>query len=54
MTGKEAYEEDVRRSPLYHDGSPRKVWDQLSEAVQWSWNRNPTPREYNGKAQATS
>ena len=53
MTGKEAYEEDVRRSPLYHDGSPRKVWDQLSEAVQWSWNRNPTPREYNGKAQGT-
>jgi hypothetical protein len=51
MTGEQAYEEDVRRSPLYHDGSPRKAWDQLSEAAQWNWNRDPTPREHAGKAQ---
>lgn len=54
MTGKEAYKEDVRRSPLYHDGSPRKAWDQLGEAAQWSWSRNPVPREYSGNAQTTS
>lgn len=31
------YEDDVRKRPLYHDGSPRKTWDQLSWYVQESW-----------------
>ena len=43
MTGKQAYEEDVRRKPNYHDGSPRKRWDQLAPEVQNTWNKNPTP-----------
>lgn len=44
MTGKEAYDLDVEARPLYHDGTPRKSWDQLSDVARWSWNRNPTPR----------
>ncbi|MGR3624029.1 hypothetical protein [Pseudophaeobacter sp.] len=40
MTGQQAYEEDVKRCPFYHDGTPRKAWQQLDEAQQWSWNRN--------------
>lgn len=46
MTGKEAYEEDVRRRPYYHNGAKRRSWDQLDDVIQWSWNRKPTPREY--------
>ena len=37
--GQAAYEEDVRRKPLYHDGTPRKRWDELDEIIQWSWGR---------------
>ena len=43
--GRLAYEEDCRRHPRYHDGSPRRAWDDLSEHARWSWERNPTPRE---------
>lgn len=46
MTGKEAYEEDVRRKPTYHTGEPRKTWDELDSVEQWSWNKDPQPREY--------
>lgn len=42
MTGREAYEEDVRRKPLYEDGTPRKRWDDLPEIVRWSWKRRET------------
>jgi hypothetical protein len=41
-----AYEEDVRRSPFYHDGAPRRSWDELPEFARESWRRNPTPRPY--------
>lgn len=44
MTGREAYEADVARKPLYHDGTPRKTWDQLGEIEQWSWNRPSNER----------
>lgn len=44
--GQIAYEEDVRRKPLYHDGTPRKTWAQLPEWAAWGWERCPTPREY--------
>lgn len=44
MTGQQAYEADLQRQPLYHDGTPRKSWDQLSDIARWSWNRNPTQR----------
>ena len=46
LTGKQAYEEDVRRMPTYHDGTPRRPWERLDEVTQWSWNRNPTPRNW--------
>lgn len=46
MTAREAYEEDVRRKPTYHDGTPRKAWSELGEVEQWTWKRNPTPRTY--------
>lgn len=37
--GQDAYKIDCQRQPHYHDGTIRKPWDQLSEAVQWSWDR---------------
>lgn len=43
---KVAYAEDVRRCPLYHDGEPRKTWDQLTEVEQHTWKMNPTPRTF--------
>lgn len=42
--GQIAYEEDVRLTPTYLDGRPRRAWSQLGEAERWSWERNPTPR----------
>lgn len=52
MTGREAYEEDVRRRPLYENGAPRPDWDDLDEHAQWSWNKSPTPREWAKKGRA--
>lgn len=43
---RQAYEEDVRRQPLYHDGTPRIGWDNLSAQARDSWIKNPTPREW--------
>lgn len=48
--GQLAYEEDVRRSPSYPDGSPRKAWAALGDVERWSWERCPTPREYGSRA----
>lgn len=45
-TGREAYEDDLTRTPRYLDGGARPAWDELSEVAQWSWNRNPTAREH--------
>jgi len=44
--GQLAYQEDVRRCPQYHDGTPRKAWSQLCEVAKWSWERNPVPRNF--------
>jgi hypothetical protein len=41
-TGQEAYEADLRRQPLYHDGTFRPSWALLWRVAQDSWNRNPT------------
>ena len=43
LVGRAAYEEDVRRNPLYPNGSPRVNWDDLDEIAQWSWTRPGTP-----------
>jgi len=37
------YEQDVQRKPLYHDGTPRKAWEQLREIVKWTWERRHMP-----------
>jgi hypothetical protein len=42
--GQIAYENDVTARPNYDDGSPRPLWNTLSDDVRWSWHRNPTPR----------
>lgn len=41
--GQQAYERDVKRRPTYHDGKPRRSWDQLSEVAKWSWEKGPYP-----------
>jgi hypothetical protein len=41
--GQRAYEEDVRARPVYHDGTARRTWAQLSDLARWSWNKNPYP-----------
>lgn len=38
-SGKELYAEDVLKTPLYHDGTPRRTWEQLPEWAHWSWNK---------------
>lgn len=54
MTGKEAYEEDVKSRPSYHDGSHRKTWKQLGAVEQWTWERNPGPRPGGFRRAATA
>jgi len=44
--GELAYNEDVRRRPTYHTGERRPSWAQLATYAKWSWERNPTPRDY--------
>lgn len=44
--GQLAYEEDCRRCPHHHDGSPRRAWSEIGDVARWSWERNPTPRDY--------
>ncbi|CAB5187322.1 hypothetical protein UFOVP165_31 [uncultured Caudovirales phage] len=44
--GELAYNEDARRRPTYDTGEPRAAWATLDVAVQWSWERNPTPRDW--------
>jgi|GEM_PF-3502940 len=42
--GQEAYREDLRTCPLYHDGTPRPAWSKLDAVVRMSWERNPKAR----------
>lgn len=37
--GRKAYEEDVKARPFYHDGTPRKKWDQLGKIEQSTWSK---------------
>lgn len=41
---KSAYEEDVRRRPTYHDGKPRRAWEELSIGSRWLWRVKLTPQ----------
>ena len=49
--GQIAYEADVRRHPTYHDGKPRKAWEDLAEIVRWSWEKNPQARRWGAPAE---
>ncbi len=42
--GQIAYEAELKVSPTYADGSPRKTWNQLDAIAKQSWEKNPTPR----------
>jgi hypothetical protein len=44
--GQAAYVEDCRRRPHYPDGQLRRSWDKLEDYVQATWERDPTPREW--------
>ncbi len=46
MTGRQAYEEDVRRKPTYEDGTRRLPWDCLPDYAKATWDYNPTPRKH--------
>jgi hypothetical protein len=37
--GRKAYSEDLRKRPTYHDGKPRKTWEQLHPIARFSWER---------------
>lgn len=36
-SAQEAYEIDLMFRPNYHDGTPRKTWDQLGELERSTW-----------------
>jgi hypothetical protein len=42
--GQIAYEAELDAKPLYHDGTPRRPWEQIDDVCKLSWERNPTPR----------
>ena len=44
--GQLAYERDLARHPLYHNGRPRPQWAALWEFARWSWERNPSDPAY--------
>jgi hypothetical protein len=44
--GHAAYLEDCVRKPTYHTGEPRPTWQSLDEWARWSWEREPTPRQW--------
>jgi len=37
--GQKAYERDLKARPFYHDGKPRKTWDQLGKLEQSTWSK---------------
>lgn len=47
--GQIAFETDLAACPTYHDGTPRRSWDQLSDPIRKNWERNPTPRRHKPK-----
>lgn len=41
LRGRAAYEASCAAVPNYHDGTPRKTWQQLGQVERWSWERLP-------------
>lgn len=42
MTGRMLYERDVNKNPNYHDGTPRRGWEQLEQYVKNWWDKMAT------------
>ena len=38
MTGKELYEAALKKTPNYHDGTPRRAWEKLEQVIQGHWD----------------
>ena len=43
--GRALYEEDCRKRPTYHDGTPRKSWDQLTRIARLSWSSDHSDQQ---------
>lgn len=39
LYGKAAYDADIASRPTYHDGTPRKPWEDLCPVARQSWNK---------------
>ncbi|GLR55162.1 hypothetical protein KYK30_31920 [Shinella yambaruensis] len=50
LRGRVAYEASIAAAPLYHDGTPRKPWDQLGDVERWSWERPVSTKPSIGSA----
>jgi len=44
--GHAAYIEDCARKPKYDTGELRRSWEILDDLTRWSWEREPTPRDW--------
>lgn len=40
--GRQDYERDVAKTPLYPDGTPRKAWHQLDDLCRSTWEKPAT------------
>lgn len=47
--GQLAYEKDIRERRTYHDGTPRKTWDQLTDIIRDTWERRHRPVQQEDK-----
>lgn len=45
--GQLAYEANVAASPTYHDGTPRRAWADLTDAIRDNWERHSVPKAQN-------
>ena len=40
MTGKELYAAALKKTPNYHDGTPRRAWEKLEQVIRDQWERD--------------
>jgi hypothetical protein len=50
LLGREAYLASCQAVPLFHDGTPRPTWEQLSALERFSWNRSVVAHELADKS----
>jgi hypothetical protein len=41
IRGRAAYEADVAKHPVYHDGAARKTWEELCATARLAWTTEP-------------